>query len=103
MSKMFLLASEPVSDFAAAFFPIFRIVVVACIALATIITIVAVFMQLSNNSGQGNVITGNRESYYAQNKGSNRQGRITRLIIICVSLIAVFSILYFLSFIFYRG
>ena len=103
MSNIFLLASEPVSDFAAAFFPIFRIVLVGVIALASLITIVAVFMQLSDNSGQGNVITGNRESYYAKNKNSNQQGRVTKLIIICVSLIAVFSILYFLSFIFYAG
>ena len=57
--------------------------------------IVLVFMQITGGSNTSNVITGNQDSYYAQNKAGSREGRITRLIYICLGLIAFFAILYF--------
>ena len=93
----FLLA-DTVSDFSAWFFPTLRIVLVVFMTLCAIAVIVLTFMQLDNNNDVGNVVTGNRESYYSHNKGSNKQGRLTRWIIICGVIIAVCILAFFLSY-----
>ena len=53
-------------------------------------------MQITGGSNTSNAITGNQDSYYAQNKSGSREGRITKLIYIILGLIALFSILYFI-------
>lgn len=66
------------------------------IALLALVLIVLVFMQITGGGETNNVITGNKDSYYSQNKSGSREGRITKLIYICLGLIALFSILYFI-------
>ncbi|HIU06034.1 MAG TPA: preprotein translocase subunit SecG [Candidatus Onthoplasma faecigallinarum] len=76
-------------------FPIFERICLVILALLCLVMIVLVFMQITGGSNTSNVITGNQDSYYAQNKAGSREGRITRLIYICLGLIAFFAILYF--------
>jgi len=52
-------------------------------------------MQITGGSETNNVITGNKDSYYSQNKSGSREGRITRLVYISLALIAFFTIVYF--------
>lgn len=92
-----------VPDWVSGSFPIIRTVLIILIALIAIVMIVLVFMQIGSGSDTSNVLTGNKESYYAQNKGSNKEGRITRWVYICFACIGVLILLYFLSFLIYKG
>ena len=76
-------------------FPVFERICLVILAILCLVMIVLVFMQITGGSETNNAITGNQDSYYSQNKSGSREGRITRLIYICLGLIALFSILYF--------
>lgn len=76
-------------------FPIFERICLVILALLCLVMIVLVFMQITDGGESSNAITGNHDSYYSQNKSGSREGRITRLIYICLGLIALFSIMYF--------
>ena len=75
-------------------FPVFERICLVILAVLCLALVVLVFMQITGGSETNNVITGNQDSYYSQNKSGSREGRITRLIYICVGLIALFAILY---------
>lgn len=64
--------------------------------IASIALTVAVLIQPSNPDGGRNVITGTNDSYYAQNKGSTKEGRLKRIIIICSIIILVLTIAFFI-------
>lgn len=76
-------------------FPVFERICLVILAILCLALIVLVFMQITDGGESNNVITGNQDSYYSQNKSSSREGRITRLIYISIGLIAFFSVLYF--------
>lgn len=76
-------------------FPVFERICLVILALLCLALVVLVFMQITGGSETNNVITGNRDSYYSHNKSGSREGRITRLIYICLGVIAVFCIIYF--------
>ena len=76
-------------------FPVFERICLVILAILCLALVVLVFMQITGGSETNNVITGNRDSYYSHNKSGSREGRITRLIYICLGVIAVFSIIYF--------
>lgn len=76
-------------------FPVLERICVVILALLALVLIVLVFMQITGGSETSNAITGNQESFYSQNKSGSREGRITRLVYICLGLIALFSIIYF--------
>ena len=63
------------------------------------ITIVIICLATESNAETGsNVITGNTyESFYAQNKGSTREGRLKRLLIISSIVVGVCAILFFVT------
>lgn len=77
-------------------FPVFERICLVVLALLALALIVLVFMQITGGSETSNVITGNKDSYYSQNKSGSREGRITRMVYIILGLIAVFSIIYFI-------
>jgi len=77
-------------------FPVFERICLVLLAMLAIVLVVLVFMQITGGSETSNVITGNKDSYYSQNKSGSREGRITRLVYICLGLIAFFSVLYFI-------
>ena len=76
-------------------FPVFEKICLVIVAILALALIVLVFMQITGGGESNNVITGNKDSYYSQNKSGSREGRITKLVYICLGLIAFFSILYF--------
>lgn len=76
-------------------FPVFERICLVILAILALVLIVLVFMQINGGAQSNNAITGNQDSYYAQNKSGSREGRITRLIYICIGVIAVISIIYF--------
>ena len=89
----FLLGAVP--TWVSKSFPVFERICLIVLAVLCLTMIVLVFMQITGGSQTSNAITGNQDSYYAQNKSGSREGRITRLIYIAIGLVAFFSILYF--------
>ncbi len=85
------------------FIPIVRYVILVLMAIIAVATIVLVFMQIGQGGNSTNVVTGNADSYYSQNKGGSREGRITRLIYVCVGLLVLLSVLFFVTFNIYNG
>ena len=83
--------------------PVIRYIILILLAVIAIATIVLVFMQIGQGGNSTNVVTGNADSYYSQNKGGSREGRITRLIYICVGIIVLLSVLFFITFKIYNG
>ncbi len=83
--------------------PVIRYIILILMAIIAVATIVLVFMQIGQGGNSSNVVTGNSDSYYSQNKGSSREGRITKLIYICVGLLVVLSVLFFITFNIYDG
>ena len=73
----------------------FRSIVLILMAIASIVIIVAVLIQPSNPDGGRNVITGTNDSYYAQNRGATKEGRLKRLIIISAVVVLVLTIAFF--------
>lgn len=84
-------------------FPIIRTILMIGLAIAALLLIMLVFLQIGSGSNTNNVITGNADSYYSQNKGGSREGRITRWVYVCVGIIAVLCILYFITLKIYQG
>lgn len=76
--------------------PVFERICLVILAVLALALIVLVFMQITGGSETNNAITGNQDSYYAQNKSGSREGRITRLVYICLGLVALFSVIYFI-------
>ena len=80
-----------------------RSIVLILTAIAAIVIIVSVLVQPSNPDGGRNVITGTNDSYYAQNKGSTKEGRLKKLIIICSIAILVLTIAFYVIEHFFAG
>ena len=77
-------------------FPVLESVCLVILAILALALVVLVFMQINGDGDSGNVITGNQDSYYSQNKGGSREGRITKLAYIIVGVIALFCIIYWI-------
>ena len=92
-----------VAQWVADSFPIIRAGLVILVAVACIVLIVAVLASPPQTGVGRNAITGESESYYTKNKGSNNQGRIRNLVIICAIAIAVCSILFGVSYAIYSA
>lgn len=80
-----------------------RSILLILTALASIAIIVAVLIQPSNPDGGRNVITGTNDSYYAQNKGDTKEGRLKRIIIICSVVILVLTVAFYVIEHFFAG
>lgn len=78
-------------------FPIIRIVLFAIVVLCAIIVIASTLFQ-NEDSSDTEVITGTQESYYSKNKGGSRDAKLKLITIICSSILAVCTVLYFVSF-----
>ena len=87
----------------ATFLTTLRSIVLILTAIAAIFIIVAVLVQPSNPDGGRNVITGTNDSYYAQNKGSTKEGRLKKLIIISSIAILVLTIAFYVIEHFFAG
>lgn len=90
----FLLAAE--SDFVTTVFPIVRYVLIGIIFVCSIVMIITTLLQSSSDENGATAVTG-QESYYSQNKGESRDGKLKKVTTICAIVIAVSAILYFVS------
>lgn len=70
------------------------IVCVVLIVLCSLFVIVVVMMQRSNSSGI-NSITGSSETFYGKNKSKTLDSKLKRLTVICLIIIGVLCVLYF--------
>lgn len=84
-----------VSGGVATFLTTLRSILLILTAIAAIAIIVAVLIQPSNPDGGRNVITGTNDSYYSQNRGDTKEGRLKKLIIICSVVILVLTIAFY--------
>ena len=66
------------------------LIVLACIGL-----IVVVLMQQTDNESGGNVITGIKDTYYSQNKGATKDGRLKKATLILSIFVAVAIVVFF--------
>ena len=92
-----------VSSETAALLTTLRSIVLILMGIAAIVITVAVLLQPSNPDGGRNVITGTNDSYYAQNKGNTKEGRLKKLIIISAVVIFVLTIAFFVIEHFFAG
>jgi protein translocase SecG subunit len=76
--------------------PVARIVFASILAVLAISMIILVLAQQSTSSGT-NVISGVRESFYSQNKGASKEGRLKKFMTIAGIMFVVITILYFIS------
>jgi preprotein translocase subunit SecG len=93
---MFNLLAKTQNDFITTVFPILRYILFFVI-VASAITMIVVIMMQKESAGGTDVITGKQESYYSQNKGSTREGRLKKITTIMAIVIAVATILYFVT------
>lgn len=98
-----LLADGPVASWISKSFPIIQTILIILIALLAVAIIVCVLLNPSNPDGGSNAITGSNESFYSQNKGSSREGRLKKIIIISSACIFVFTVLYLILTKIYNG
>ena len=80
-----------------------RSILLMLTAIASIVIIVAVLIQPSNPDGGRNVITGTNDSYYAQNKGDTKEGRLKKIIIISSVVILVLTVAFYVIEHFFAG
>ena len=92
----FLLDSAVQSDFVTTFFPILRYILICVIFASAILLIITTLLQSSADENGATAITG-QESYYSQNKGESRDGKLKKITTITAIVIAVCTVLYFIS------
>ena len=96
----YLLESALQGDFVTTVFPILRYVLVGIILVCSIVMIVTVILQSDANNAASSVISGVQESFFSQNKGESRDGKLKKVTIAMVSIIAISIILYFVTLLF---
>ena len=91
---MFSDVMEVISEWYTIAVPTIRIGIVAIMAALSIL-IISVVLSLGSVTGGDNVLSGVRESFYASNKGSSKEGRLKRLLFISGIAFVVLTVLYF--------
>ena len=86
------------SDFITTVFPVVRWVCLGIIFICAIGLIITTLMQSSFDENGATAMTG-QESYYSQNKGESRDGKLKRGTIIFSSIILACTILFFITWI----
>ena len=92
-----LAEGEIQSDWITKIFPVLRYVLFGIVVACAIVIIVTILIQSNNSTDEGNVITGIQDSYYAQNKGSTRDGKLKIITIVMASIIAFCALAYFVT------
>lgn len=97
MNYFLTLADNIQADWITTVFPILRYVFIGIIFVCAIVMIVTVLLQSDANTSSSSAISGVQESYYSQNKGESRDGKLKKTTIVMVSIIAVCIVLYFVT------
>ncbi len=75
-------------------YQVLSIVCVSLIVLCSLFVIVVVMMQKSNSDGIS-AISGSSETFYGKNKGKTLESKLKKLTVVCLIVIGVLCILYF--------
>lgn len=102
MNIFSLLGADSVPNWVRDSFPVIQSILIVLVTICAVVIIVAVLMQTGNADGGANAITGTNESYYGQNKGDTKEGRLKKLVIITAICILVMTLIYFITFAIYR-
>ena len=93
-----MLAEEQLqSDWITKIFPVLRYVLFGIIVACAIVMIITILLQSNSSADSGNVLIGTQESYYAQNKGATRDGKLKIITIVMASIIAFCALAYFIT------
>ena len=84
------------ADFNTEVLPIIRFVIMGIIFVCALVLIISTLLQSSADENGATALTG-QESYYSQNKGESRDGKLRKTTIITSIIIAVATVLYFVS------
>jgi len=87
-----------IQDFKTDVLPVVRIVLVVIVLLASIALIVTTLLQSSADENGATALSG-QESYYSQNKGASRDGKLKKATIITACIMVVAIVLYFVTWI----
>ena len=90
-------ANNPLPDWVTSFLPVFQYICLGLIGVGAVAMILLVLFQQSNSSGGLNAVSGVTETYFSQNKGKNREGRLRKATIILSIVMVVLTLLYFIS------
>lgn len=71
------------------------VISIVLIVLCSLFVIVVVMMQKSNSSGIS-ALSGSSETFYGKNKSKTLESKLKRLTIICLIVIGVLCVLYFI-------
>ena len=85
------------NDFWTTTLPIVRYVLFFVIVACAIVMVISVIMQSNTSDGTLDVITGAQESYYSQNKGSSRDGKLKIITIVMASVIIACVVIYLVT------
>ena len=95
--KSLLLDGNFVAPWVSATVPVVRIVLFALVVLCAIVLIITTLFQDGDNTGS-DIVTGQQESYYSQNKGGAKDAKL-KLITIITSIVAVVSVILYFVFV----
>lgn len=90
-----LLCNALTPEWVSKSFPVIKFILLVLIVLACIGLIVVVLMQQTDSENGGNAITGIKDTYYSQNKGSTRDGRLKKWTIILSVFVAIAIVVFF--------
>ncbi len=79
-------------------FPIIRMIIMALVTICAVTCVIIILSMESNPDGGTNVISGVTESFYSKNKGSTKEGRLKKAIIVSGITLVVLTILYFVTY-----
>ena len=95
--KSFSNLLELQNDALTTILPIVRYVLFFIIVACAIVMIVSIVMQSNDSEGSLDVMNGSQESYYSQNKGASRDGKLKIITIVMASIIAFCALAYFIT------
>lgn len=94
LSNLLVDANNVPADLAPLYFAL-CIAIAAVILILSVLSIVFVLMQPSNSDGI-NSITGSSETFFGKNKGKSIEARLKKWTVICLIVIGVLSIAFFI-------
>lgn len=73
---------------------VFTIVLVILMSISALISIIIVLIQPGNSSGI-DALGGSSETFFSKNKGKSKEAKLKIVTGVCLGLLAIFSILFF--------
>ncbi len=95
MLNLVNLLAPAASDALYTVYLIISIVLTAAIVILSVLSIIFVLMQPSNSDGI-NAITGSSETFFGKNKGKSIESRLKKWTVICLIVIIVLSIAFYI-------